>query len=72
MSESDETQPDDMPDTDQLQKPSTEKDPGEEPKDANVEPDEVDHEAVGIGVIPTPDDEDDSSAGEERGEPDTH
>ncbi|GAA4174690.1 hypothetical protein [Gryllotalpicola koreensis] len=60
MSESDETQPDDMPDTDQLQKPSTEKDPGEEPKDAHVEPDEVDHEAVGIGVIDTPDSEGDS------------
>ncbi|GAA1937455.1 hypothetical protein GCM10009775_31850 [Microbacterium aoyamense] len=39
------------PDTKDLEEPSTEKDPGEEPKkDASKDP-EPSHEAVGIGVI---------------------
>ncbi|GAA4187394.1 hypothetical protein GCM10022288_12340 [Gryllotalpicola kribbensis] len=54
MSDAREPNADKMPETDQLQEPSTEKDPGEEPKDPEVEPEEVDHEAVGIGVIDTP------------------
>jgi hypothetical protein len=54
MSDAREPNADKMPETDQLQEPSTEKDPGEEPKDAEVEPEEVDHEAVGIGVIDAP------------------
>jgi hypothetical protein len=57
MSDSDERNADKMPETDELQKPSTEKDPGEEPKDPDVEPEEVDHQASGLGVVDTPDDE---------------
>jgi hypothetical protein len=40
------------PSEEQLEEPSTEKDPGEEPKkkDASAQP-EPSHEAVGIGVI---------------------
>jgi hypothetical protein len=55
---SDEQEPnaDKMPETDELQEPSTEKDPGEEPKDPEVEPEEVDHQAEGIGVIGSSDD----------------
>lgn len=40
-----------MPDDDELQEPSTEKDPGEEPKGSDSTPENVDHEAVGIGVF---------------------
>lgn len=49
------------PTTEELQEPSTEKDPGEEPKaPARSEP-EPDHEAVGIGVIGGHDNEDSAS-----------
>lgn len=42
------------PSTEDLQEPSTEKDPGEEPKaPAKSEP-EADHEAVGIGILGRP------------------
>ena len=51
MSESREPDADKMPDDEQLQQPSTEKEPDEEPKDAEAEPEEVDHQAVGIGVV---------------------
>ncbi|UGS28668.1 hypothetical protein K8F61_10460 [Microbacterium resistens] len=48
---------DEMPSDEDLQEPSVAKEPGEEPKaDKPLDP-EPDHEAVGIGVIPTPDDE---------------
>jgi hypothetical protein len=57
MTDAHQPDPDKMPDDDELQEPSTEKDPGEQPKDPEAEPEEeqVDHEAVGIGVIDTPD-----------------
>ncbi|MFG6443805.1 hypothetical protein ACFXP7_00885 [Microbacterium sp. P06] len=44
---------DEMPDTEELEEPSTEKAPGDEPKggDDQAEPS---HEAVGIGVIGGP------------------
>ena len=42
-----------MPSDDELQEPSTEKDPDEVPT-APVENDEPSHEAVGIGVIGRP------------------
>ncbi|GAA2934015.1 hypothetical protein GCM10010458_16680 [Microbacterium luteolum] len=45
--------PDEIPSTEQLEEPSTEKDPGEEPKAPKREEPEPDHEAVGIGVIDT-------------------
>ncbi len=44
-------EPDEMPDTEDLDEPSTEKEPAEAPKapeDKNAEPS---HEAVGIGVV---------------------
>lgn len=64
---SDQSEPDagNMPDDDELQEPSTEKDPGEEPKDAEAEPEEVDHEAVGIGVVETPEEGEESPGGQE-------
>ena len=57
MTDAREPDTDKMPDDEELQEPSTEKDPGEQPKDAEAEPEEeeVDHEAVGIGVVETPD-----------------
>ncbi|GAA4166307.1 hypothetical protein GCM10022286_30770 [Gryllotalpicola daejeonensis] len=55
MSDDVEPDADKMPADEQLEEPSTEKDPGEEPKAAEPEPEEVDHEAVGIGVVDTPD-----------------
>ncbi|WP_258567075.1 hypothetical protein [Microbacterium sp. Se5.02b] len=42
-----------MPDTADLEEPSTEKAPGEEPKAPKRDEPEPDHEAVGIGVIDT-------------------
>lgn len=45
--------PDEVPSTEQLQEPSTEKAPGEEPKAPQRDEAEPDHEAVGIGVIDT-------------------
>ena len=38
------------PATEELEEPSTEKEPGEEPKGGETEPTEPSHEAVGIGV----------------------
>jgi hypothetical protein len=62
MSDSREPDADKMPEDEELHEPSTEKDPGEEPRDADVEPDEADHEAVGIGVIGSSDSDDDPAA----------
>ncbi|TQJ31846.1 hypothetical protein [Microbacterium sp. SLBN-146] len=42
---------DTMPDTEELEEPSTEKDPGEEPKSETPDDPDADHHAVGIGVI---------------------
>ena len=42
------------PSTDELEEPSTEKDPGAEPKAAQPADPEPSHEAVGIGVIGGP------------------
>jgi len=68
MSEPREDDDERMPSTDELQEPSTEKDPGEEPKDPGSgnrgEPgadadapadgeDDADHLAVGIGIPPS-------------------
>jgi hypothetical protein len=61
MSDAQEPNADKMPETDELQEPSTEKDPGEEPKDPEVEPEEVDHRAEGIGVIGSSDGEEEST-----------
>lgn len=43
--------PQEIPDTAELEEPSTEKDPGEEPKAPKRDEPEPDHEAVGIGVV---------------------
>ena len=64
MSESHESDTDKMPDDEELQEPSTEKDPGEEPKDGDDASEEADHEAVGIGIIEDAS-ADDQSTGEE-------
>jgi hypothetical protein len=45
---------DEMPDTDELEEPSVEKAPEEEPKAPRTDESEPDHEAVGIGVIDRP------------------
>ena len=45
--------PEEVPSTEQLQEPSTEKDPGEEPVAPKRDEPEPDHEAVGIGVVDT-------------------
>lgn len=42
------------PDVKDLEEPSTEKDPGEEPKDPKPGDPEADHHAVGIGVVGGP------------------
>jgi hypothetical protein len=42
---------DETPDTAELEEPSTEKSPGEEPKAPKPHDPEPDHEAVGIGVV---------------------
>lgn len=55
-----EYRPDEEPDTEDLQEPSTEKDPGEAPKAPEHKDEEPSHEAVGIGVAEeAPDPEDD-------------
>lgn len=46
--------PEQEPTTEELQEPSTEKDPGEEPKAPEKKESEPSHEAVGIGVIGRP------------------
>ncbi|QKJ20190.1 hypothetical protein [Microbacterium hominis] len=52
----------DQPTTDELEEPSIEKEPGDEPKgDTDSEP-EHSHQAVGIGVIPSGDPADSSGA----------
>ena len=43
-----------MPDAEEMQEPSAEKDPGEEPKAPAREEPEPSHEAVGIGIIGRP------------------
>ncbi|MGN8027339.1 hypothetical protein [Microbacterium sp. 22242] len=43
---------DGMPADEQLAEPSTEKEPGQEPKAEKPDDPEPSHEAVGIGVIP--------------------
>ncbi|MFE1646156.1 hypothetical protein [Microbacterium sp. P01] len=43
-----------MPDDDDLVAPSTEADPGEEPKAKKPDDPKPDHEAVGIGVVGGP------------------
>lgn len=50
----DETAPDETPSTQELDDPSTEKDPGEEPRGGSAGDDHADHEAVGIGVVGRP------------------
>ncbi|WP_336645628.1 hypothetical protein [Microbacterium sp. USHLN186] len=45
---------DEEPTTEELQEPSTEKDPGQEPKAEHPDQPEPDHSAVGIGVIGGP------------------
>lgn len=42
------------PDTEELEEPSTEKDPGEEPTTEKPSAPEADHQAVGIGVVGGP------------------
>jgi hypothetical protein len=55
--------PDDKtPTTEELQEPSTEKEPGEEPKAPKPDEPEPSHEATGIGVVDYPDDDVDRSA----------
>lgn len=53
MSDSTHDQPTDEPTTDELEEPSTEKDPGEQPE-APVDATEATHQAAGIGVIGGP------------------
>ncbi len=45
------TDSDGMPTTTQLEEPSTETPPGEEPKAPDGEPDTASHKATGIGVV---------------------
>ncbi|MGO2520358.1 MAG: hypothetical protein ACTH8F_09565 [Microbacterium sp.] len=45
---------DEMPETDDLQEPSTEKDPADAPKAPERNEPEPSHEAVGIGIIGRP------------------
>jgi len=61
MTDSPESDADKMPDDEELQEPSTEKEVGEEPKDADTDGGEPDHQAVGVGIPDTPSDEDASS-----------
>jgi len=67
-------QPDEEPTTEELEEPSTEKEPGEEPKVAHPDQPEPDHEAVGIGVIGGPqsdtaDAHDPQAAGDDPAQP---
>jgi hypothetical protein len=50
MTDSAESHDDKMPDDDELQEPSTEKDMAEEPKDPDTDGEAPDHQAVGVGV----------------------
>lgn len=58
MTDSPESDADKMPDDEELQEPSTEKEVGEEPKDADADEEEPDHRAVGVGVTDAASDED--------------
>lgn len=54
MADNDETEhadPEETPDTDELEEPSVAKEPGEEPKAPLRQEEEPSHHAVGIGVI---------------------
>ncbi|SJN42891.1 hypothetical protein FM104_12245 [Microbacterium esteraromaticum] len=51
--------PEELPSNDELEEPSTEKDPGEEPEAPARDEPEPDHEAIGIGVISTEEPQDD-------------
>ncbi|EZP27594.1 hypothetical protein E1I21_05040 [Microbacterium oleivorans] len=53
--------PEEMPDTEELEEPSVAKEPGEEPKAPPKQGEEPSHHAVGIGVIDS--DPDDAGAG---------
>ncbi|MRG60366.1 hypothetical protein GE115_10890 [Agromyces sp. CFH 90414] len=43
-----------VPDDEQLEEPSTEKDPGEQPRAPKPDEPQADHEAIGIGVTDPP------------------
>ncbi|MGV9195454.1 hypothetical protein ACQ143_14020 [Microbacterium sp. MC2] len=49
-------EPDEMPSTDDLEEPSTEKEPAEAPQAPEEGEAEPSHEAVGIGVVEQPGD----------------
>ena len=61
MTDSAESDAEKMPDDEELQEPSTEKEVSEEPKDADADGAAPDHEAVGVGVPDAPPDEHASS-----------
>jgi hypothetical protein len=71
-----EHQSNETPSADELEEPSTEKDPGAEPKAAQPADPEPSHEAVGIGVIggplvdPEPDADPDPAAAAESDQSD--
>jgi hypothetical protein len=50
------------PSVEELQEPSTEKEPNEEPKAPKAGEPDADHEAVGIGVIGRPQTDDEAGA----------
>lgn len=54
MSDQQHSEPDEEPATDELEEPSTEKDPGQEPEAPSDEPEGATHQAAGIGVIGGP------------------
>lgn len=54
MSEQNNHAADETPRTDELEEPSTEKSPGEEPKAPETDSSAADHEAVGIGIVGRP------------------
>ena len=68
MTDSPESDADKMPDDDVLEEPSTEKEVGEEPKDADTDDGEPDHEAVGVGIPDTPSNQQ-ASSGEQVSPP---
>ncbi|WP_251050669.1 MULTISPECIES: hypothetical protein [unclassified Microbacterium] len=57
-----EAAPNEVPSNEELEEPSTEKDPGDEPKAPSRQEGEPDHEAVGIGVIGQPQIDEDATA----------
>ncbi|GAA3918824.1 hypothetical protein [Microbacterium invictum] len=60
MADKEEYRPDEEPSTEDLQEPSTEKDPGEEPHAPEQKDAEPSHEAVGIGVVEGGSDDDET------------